>query len=151
MFSGRQADENTNVRVGVGVFIRDSAGRILLEKRRDCGLWGLPGGKIEPGERVEQCAIREVAEETGLSVRITRLIGVYSDPAEHIATYPNNGEVVHLIDILLEAEILGGNLDASDESEQVAFFDLDALPAELVPPALSPIRNYRAGITGVIN
>lgn len=96
----RTADANTQVRVGVGVIVRSDSGRILLEKRSDCGWWGLPGGRIEPGESVEQAAIRKVKEETGLDVEIIRLLGVYSEPAERIVTYPDN--VVHLIDILLE-------------------------------------------------
>ena len=50
MYAKRQADGNTRVRVGVGVIVRDSQGCILLEKRSDCSTWGLPGGKIEPGE-----------------------------------------------------------------------------------------------------
>jgi 8-oxo-dGTP pyrophosphatase MutT (NUDIX family) len=48
MYSEKVADANTHLRVGVGVVVRDQRGWILLEKRNDCGLWGLPGGRIEP-------------------------------------------------------------------------------------------------------
>lgn len=67
---------------------------MLLEKRLDCGWWGLPGGRIEPGEAVSAAAIREVAEETGLKVEVTDLIGVYSNLSGRIVTYPDKGDVV---------------------------------------------------------
>ena len=60
---------------------------ILLMRRSDNGLWGLPGGFVELGESVSEAARREVAEETGWSVEIGRLIGVYSDPAHQVVDY----------------------------------------------------------------
>jgi 8-oxo-dGTP pyrophosphatase MutT (NUDIX family) len=68
------------IRVGVGVVIRGPGETILLEKRRDCGWWGLPGGKVEPGESLIDASAREVLEETGLAVEVTHLIDVYSAP-----------------------------------------------------------------------
>jgi 8-oxo-dGTP pyrophosphatase MutT (NUDIX family) len=150
MFSKKKADANTRIRVGVGVFVLDDHGRLLLEKRRDCGLWGLAGGRIEPGESVAEAAVREVREETGFSVRITRLIGVYSEPAERIVTYPDNGDVVQLVDVILEARIVDGHMVCSSESEEVRFFEPEALPTEVVPPAIPPIRDYLQGLTGVL-
>ncbi|HEV2237030.1 MAG TPA: NUDIX hydrolase, partial [Ktedonobacterales bacterium] len=58
-------------------------GAILLTRRAHDpgrGLWGLPAGYMEWDERVEDAAIRETLEETGLTVRLDRLIGVYSYP-----------------------------------------------------------------------
>ena len=67
MYSNQVIDPHiTHVKVGVGVIILDDSGRILLEKRRDNGMWGLPGGGIEPGESIYETALREVEEETGL-------------------------------------------------------------------------------------
>ena len=150
MFLRKQADANTRIRVGVGVFVLDDHGRLLLEKRRDCGMWGLAGGRIEPGESVAEAAVREVTEETGFSVRITRLIGVYSEPSERIVTYLDNGDIVQLVDIILEGRIVGGHMACSSESEEIRFFEPEALPAEIVPPAISPILDYLQGITGVL-
>ena len=150
MFLRKQADANTRIRVGVGVFVLDDHGRLLLEKRRDCGMWGLAGGRIEPGESVAEAAVREVTEETGFSVRITRLIGVYSEPSERIVTYLDNGDIVQLVDIILEGRIVGGHMACSSESEEIRFFEPEALPAEIVPPAISPIRDYLQGITWVL-
>jgi 8-oxo-dGTP pyrophosphatase MutT (NUDIX family) len=141
----------TKVKIAVGVVIRDKEERILLEKRSDNGLWGLPGGKVEPGETIEETAIREVKEETGFTVKIIRLLGVYSDPSEgRIITYPDNGDVVHLIDILLEGIIISGNLTISSESQEMRFFDLNSLPSEIASPARKPLDDYIKSLIGVI-
>jgi ADP-ribose pyrophosphatase YjhB (NUDIX family) len=128
------------IKLGVAVAIRDAAGRLLLEQRSDCGQWGLPGGRVEPGESVRDAALREVQEETGLVVEITRLVGVYSDPAAgRILAYPE--KTVHSIDILLEGRAVGGRLRRSAESLAVAFFDVAALPADLVPSSHGPLHD----------
>ena len=135
MYAKKQADANTHVRVGTGVIITDDRGWILLEKRSDCSAWGFPGGRIEPGESIVESAIREAKEETGLDIEITRLLGVYSEPEGRIVTYLDNGDVVHLVDIILEAKIISGELSCSVESEELRFFNPNALPSDIVPPA----------------
>ncbi|MEG4277557.1 NUDIX domain-containing protein [Microcoleus sp. MON1_C1] len=150
MYAKKAADANTRVRVGAGVIVLDSRGWILLEKRSDCGMWGLPGGRIEPGESVTEAAVREVYEETGLTVEITRLLGVYSDPESRIVTFLDNGDVVHLVDILLEAKIISGELSISSESEALHFFNRTTLPSDIVPPALAPLQDFLQGETGII-
>ncbi|MGI8799897.1 MAG: NUDIX hydrolase, partial [Pseudonocardia sp.] len=60
----------------VGAIVRDAAGRLLLVQRVNepgAGRWSLPGGRVEPGETDQDAVVREVAEETGLQVRTTRL------------------------------------------------------------------------------
>lgn len=58
-----------------------SSGKVVLVKRKDNGLWSLPGGFVDWGEEISQAVIRELKEETGLDVvRIDRLVGVYSSP-----------------------------------------------------------------------
>jgi len=59
---------------------RDDAGWVLLVRRADTGLWELPGGRVELGESATVAAEREVAEESGVTVKVTRLAGVYTDP-----------------------------------------------------------------------
>ena len=142
--------QGMGVRVGVGVVIRGSGDAILLEKRRDCGWWGLPGGKVEQGESLVEAAVREVREETGLAVEVTHLIGVYSDPRGRIVTYPDNGDVVQLIDVIVGARVLSGSLLCSPESEEVRFFTPAQLPEEIVPPARQPIADAFAGQRGVL-
>ena len=97
-----------------------------------------------------EAAVREVKEETGLTITITRLLGVYSEPTDRIVTFPDN--VVHLVDIVLEATVVSGELSCSSESETLQFFNPSALPAEsyIVPPARLPLRNVIGKLTGVI-
>ena len=60
----------------MGAVIKDGAGRLLLIKRGhepEAGRWSLPGGRIEPGESDEQALVREIGEETGLTVTVGRL------------------------------------------------------------------------------
>ena len=147
---GSTVVDGMTVRVGTGVVIRDAQEFILLEKRRDCGWWGLPGGRVEPGESIAKAAIREVAEETGLSVEITHLIGVYSTPEGRIVTYPDNGDVVQLIDVILGARVVSGTLRCSTESEELRYFSADHLPDRIVPPARQPILDALHGLNGML-
>ena len=65
--------------VGVAGVVVDGTGRALLVRRRVPPRWELPGGALEVGETVTQGLVREVAEETGLTVRPRRLSGVYQN------------------------------------------------------------------------
>jgi 8-oxo-dGTP pyrophosphatase MutT (NUDIX family) len=148
MHTGAAGD--IRVRLGVGVIIEDSRGWILLEKRSDNGMWGPPGGGIEPGESVAQAAVREVREETGLTVEVTRLLGVYSEPLDRIVTYRDNGDVRHLVDVVVQGVIRSGTLAPSAESEALAFFSPTGLPAEVTPPARQPLEDFTARRSGVL-
>ena len=78
---GNRIGKKGRIRLGCSVVIFDEARKkVLLTKRADNGLWCLPGGGVDPGESVEETVIREAWEETGLTIRVLRLIGVYSDP-----------------------------------------------------------------------
>jgi 8-oxo-dGTP pyrophosphatase MutT (NUDIX family) len=142
---GNPVNGTTQVRSGVMVLVKDSEGRILLEQRSDCKLWGFPGGRIDAGETIEQSAAREVFEETGLKVRIVRLLGIYSDPKDgRIVRYPRSANTVQLVDTYVEAEVISGALKKSAESLDLRFFSRSELPAKefLVPAALRPISDY---------
>lgn len=135
----------TRIKLGIDVVVRDRAGRVLLEKRKDCGLWGLPGGRLDPGESVIQAGIREVKEETGLTIRVSRLIGVYSTPTlDRLINYPEG--LTHSIDVVLEGTILAGSLTHSDESEAVGFYDPTALPRDTHPAAKEVIEDLLRGV-----
>ena len=150
-FARKTDSLRTAVRLGVGVIVFDERGWIVLEQRGDCGLWGLPGGRLEPGETIAEAAVREVEEETGLQVEIVSLLGVYSDPEEYrLVTYPGEDESVHIVDVVLEARIVGGTLRASAESLKVGYFPPDDFPSEIAPPAFEPLRDFVRGTTGVI-
>ena len=120
------------IRPGVAAVIQNGAGQILLQRRSDNGLWGLPGGSVEIGESVQDAIVREVREETGLSVEVMRLIGVYSDPRIQIVRY-SDGNVVHYISTLFACRIVAGDLRTGDETLDLQFFDPAHLPDDLVP------------------
>lgn len=120
-------------RTGADAAVFDEQGRVLLQCRSDFKVWGLPGGSVEVGEKVEQAVRREVKEETGYDVEVVRLVGVYSDPAFTTTRYPS-GDVVHYVSLLFECRVTGGRLrtDSEGESTALAFFPPDALPADLL-------------------
>lgn len=126
------ATRANQIRPGVAAIIQDGGGAILLQRRSDNGLWGLPGGSVEIGESVQDAIVREVREETGLTVEVVRLIGVYSDPRFQVVRYPD-GNVVHYISTLFACRILGGTLQTCDETLDLQFFDPMHLPEDLLP------------------
>lgn len=121
-----------DLKAGVAVIILNEENQVLLQKRADVGLWGIPSGHVEIGETVSEAVIREVKEETNLDIRIEKLIGVYSDPDSQVFNYPN-GKVVHFITTCFLAKIIGGELTCnSDESLEIKFFSQDNLPEDLL-------------------
>jgi 8-oxo-dGTP pyrophosphatase MutT (NUDIX family) len=143
---------NVAIKLGVAVLVENDSGELLLDLRRDCELWGLPGGRVEPGESIEQAALRETREETGLEVELTRLQGVYSHPEGRIATFSDNGDVRHLVDVAVTARIVGGNLSVSQESLRMTFIAKGNLPSDeqMVPAARRIIKDYVSGAENVI-
>lgn len=109
----------------VGAIITDDRGRLLLIKRGhepDAGLWSLPGGRVEPGETDEQAVIREIREETGLSVQCDRLVG-------SVQRAGLGGAVVDIRDYAVT--ITGGELAAGDDAADARWVspaDLAGLP-----------------------
>ena len=147
MYRTTQFSPDTRIKLGVGLIIKNDRSKILMEKRSDNGMWGLPGGGVEPGETIMETALRETREETGLNININGLLGVYSDPSDgRIVTYPDNGDIVHIIDIILTAEIESGDIVISDESLDLRFYDMTSLPENIVPPAIRPLNDYNSGI-----
>ena len=130
--------------VGGCAVATDADGRILMEKRSDNGWWGLPGGAMNIGESFADCVVREVREETGLTVVIDRIVGVYSDPG-HVIRY-DDGEIRQQFSICCACRVTGGTITVSPESTAVAFFtpeELDRL--DLHPAIRIRIDDYLAG------
>jgi len=115
------------------VFVQDDQGKVLLIQRSDNGLWSLPGGGMELGETIVQCAEREVLEETGYAVKVVDIIGTYSDPRQVIAY--DDGEVRQQFAISFRALLVGGEARTSPESPSVRWFDPVALDEVPMNPA----------------
>jgi len=117
--------------------VTDEQGRILLVKRRDNTLWALPGGGHDIGETIEQTAVREVKEETGLDVAVTGLTGVYTNPA-HVVAF-TNGEVRQQFSLCFTTALLGGELAIDHESTDIAWTD----PADIHALSMHPSMRLR--------
>lgn len=102
------------------VVVVNNDGLILLQRRTDNGQWALPGGTMDIGESISDCARREVREETGLEVQLLGIVGLYSDPL-HVFAY-DDGEVRQEFSICFRARPVGGVLTVSSESHEVAYF-----------------------------
>jgi ADP-ribose pyrophosphatase YjhB (NUDIX family) len=111
-----------------------SDAKILLIQRADNGHWGLPGGYVELGESVADAAAREVLEETGCTVEITRLIGVYSDPARQTVE-SSDGSRSQVVNLCFDARVLDdtGEPTTPDETLDVGFFAPEDFPEPFVP------------------
>ncbi|HEX4063823.1 MAG TPA: NUDIX domain-containing protein [Streptosporangiaceae bacterium] len=109
----------------MGAIISGSGGRLLLIRRGHepgLGLWSVPGGRVEPGETDEQAVIREIREETGLSVVVGRLVGSVRRPAP-------GGAVFDIRDYA--ATVTEGTLTAGDDADEARWVDqaeMAALP-----------------------
>lgn len=138
------APKATRLVPAVSAIVRSDADRIVLHRRRDNGFWSLPGGGIEPGETIVGAVLREVLEETGYSVAVERLIGIYSDPC-HVIEY-SNGEVRQQFSICFACRIVGGTIIVGEESFEVRPFsrsEVDNL--EIHPANRQRIDDYWLG------
>ena len=122
---GDRLGREGKIRVGCSAAIINNEGKVLLTRRLDNGQWCLPSGGMDAGESPSETAVREVFEETGLHVRVTRLVGVYSDPNQ-LVMYAD-GTKVQIIAIHFEAEIIGGQLGLSDETSAFGYFSLEEM------------------------
>lgn len=95
---------------------------VLLIKRKNQpykGSWALPGGFVECGETVENAAIRETKEETGITVELGCLVGVYSDP-----TRDPRG---HIVTICFLGNKIGGTLKSATDADDARYFGFDEI------------------------
>ena len=127
---GERLGKEGQLRFGCSaVIFNETRTKALLTRRTDNGLWCIPGGAMEAGESAAEACIREVWEETGLSVRVKRLIGVYSNPNQ-LVVYPD-GNKVHIVVMSFEAEVIGGELGLSNETTEAGFFsaqEMETMP-----------------------
>ncbi|MEV3874519.1 NUDIX domain-containing protein [Streptomyces sp. NPDC049906] len=133
------APKPTSRKTSASVFVRDEAGRLLLLKRVDNGLWTIPTGGVKKGETVGQAGVRECREETGLDVEVTGLVGVFSTP-DHVIVYLHGDrvdEVRQPINICLRARVIGGEVAPEPaEATDVRWVPPETLDEYPIHPAL---------------
>jgi len=123
---GERIGKQARLAIGCSAIIWDATKqRILLTRRADNGQWCLPSGRMEPGESIAETCAREVWEETGLRVRVTRLLGVYTSP-DLIVEYPD-GNKFQIVGFSFEAQVMGGELGLSDETTDYGYFTPDQI------------------------
>lgn len=114
--------------------------KILLTKREDFETWILPSGGVEEGESLAQAAIRETKEETGLDVKLTRLVGVYSRLSNMSPGYM----------VLFAAKPIGGEIKCQEgETIAVEWFGFDEIPSPLSLGHQRRIKDAIEGVNGV--
>lgn len=117
----------------------EQEGRILLVRRTNDparGQWTLPAGFVDADEDPRLAAARECLEETGLRVRITRLLDVIAG-REH----PRGASIV----IVYQGEVEGGTLAAGDDADEVAFFPADGIPALAFRATQQAVERWTVG------
>lgn len=129
------------IMVGACVILTDAKNRLLLQRRTDNGMWGLPGGSLEPGESLIDVAKRELYEEIGLIANSLTLFDVFSGN-EFYYKYPNGDEVHNVVTAYLCSDYSGTLETDGEEVLELRFYDLTDIPTEISPPDLPIIRQF---------
>lgn len=113
--------EYKNPALTVDAIIVDDGNIVLVQRLNNPykDFWALPGGFVEYGEKVEHAAIREAKEETGLNIKLNKLVGVYSDA--------NRDPRGHTVSVVYMASIVGGQLKSDSDAKDVQYFEISEL------------------------
>lgn len=124
-YHNMNAPKANSVHPAAAVALVSTDKKILMLKRTDSGNWTMPGGTMELGESLKDCAVREVYEETGLSIEIQDVIGIYTDP--NIIVEYSDGEVRQEFTVLYYGIVKDGDVHIDDESTEFNWISADEL------------------------
>jgi ADP-ribose pyrophosphatase YjhB (NUDIX family) len=128
--------------IGTSIIPVLADGRIVLIRRRDNGLWGLPGGMVDWGEDIPTAVRRELVEETGLDLaQMRRLVGVYSAP--------DRDPRIHSICVVVEVSAVGKmkTQDDLEVSEVQAFHPSELPQGKMAHDHSQQLQDYFQGLT----
>jgi ADP-ribose pyrophosphatase YjhB (NUDIX family) len=111
----------------VSAIVVDGDGRVLLARRKsepDAGLWDTPGGFLEEGEEPLEAMKRELREETALEIEPDGFLGAYMD------TYGEGPEAGTVLNLVWEATVASGEMQARDDVSELRWFPVDDLPSD---------------------
>ncbi len=128
----------TIIQCAASVIIVDKKGRILLGKRSDNHMWGYAGGAVEIDERVEECAMRELMEEMGLTAEELEFFYINSGPETHYI-YPNGDEVSNVEIIYICRKWSGTPKSQDGELTELRFFEPCEVELRNISPPIRPV------------
>ncbi|WP_030153738.1 NUDIX domain-containing protein [Streptomyces sp. NRRL S-244] len=136
-FNDPAAPKANSIVPAVTAFVVNDEGAVLMERRSDNGRWGMPGGVQEIGENIAGTVVREVREETGITVEVIGLVGIFTDPG-HVIAFAD-GEVRQEFSLCFRARPVGGGIKVSSESFEVRWVPR----SEVVSLDMSPTTRRR--------
>ena len=128
----------TLLQCAASIICLNEKGQVLLGRRTDNHLWGYAGGSVEPDEKVEDAAKRELYEEMGLTAEEMEFFCVNSGPEAHYI-YPNGDEVSNIEIVYLCRKYSGEPKRQEEEMEELRFYDLCAIDPGMISPPIRPV------------
>ena len=133
-YNDPNAPRANSIVVAASAFVIDDQERLLMIRRTDSGLFALPGGRHELGETLTETAIRETWEETGVTIRVDGLVGIFSNP-HHVVAF-SDGEVRQEFSVCFRGRPTGGTPRPSNESTDVDWVPRDQVAGLNVHPSI---------------
>lgn len=121
-FCGKDTGRYLTPSPTVDIIIETDGGIVLIKRKNPPSGWAMPGGFVDYGETVEEAAVREAKEETGMDVTLEGILGVYSNPMRD----PR----FHTISTVFKARASGVPAGL-DDAEEARVFSLDSIPESL--------------------